>query len=98
MSIVAIAVFPVDPDRLEHFLRELRGVLPDTRAFDGCEAIDVHVDLDVPGRVVLLERWPTRDHHRAYLRWRLESGTAAAIEPFLTDRITFSYLAARPEV
>jgi len=98
MSVSVIANFPVHPERLEEFLPALHTALADTRAFEGCEVIDTYVDVDRPGLVVLWERWPTKDHHRRYLQWRQESGTAAFLTPFLRDRITFSYLEPRPEV
>ncbi len=98
MPVAVIAEFPVHPEQLDAFLDTLHTALADTRAFDGCEVIDTYVDVDRPGRVILWERWPTKDHHRRYLAWRNESGTGAVLMPFLRDRITFTYLDARPEV
>jgi quinol monooxygenase YgiN len=47
-------------------------VLPDTRAFDGCEGVTVHRDQDAPDRLVLVERWASRSHYEAYRQWRAE--------------------------
>lgn len=98
MTCAVIAHFPVDPERLEEFLEALHAILPDTRAFDGCEVLETYVEPATPGLVVLWERWPSSDHHRRYVQWRTESKSAAALGPFLTGPITFRYLEARPGV
>ncbi len=48
--------------------------LVDTRAFDGCESVEVYVDADNPDTIVLWEKFATRAHHEAYLAWRIETG------------------------
>lgn len=98
MSVFVIAEFPVHAEQVDAFLDTLRTALVDTRAFEGCEVIDTYVDVDDPGRVILWERWPTKEHHRRYLAWRRESGTGEVLVPFLAGRIGFTYLAARPDV
>ena len=98
MPVNVIAQFPVHPDRTEEFLAALHDALAATRGFDGCEAVDTYVDVDRPGLVILLESWPTKDHHRRYLQWRRESRTGEVLAPFLSGPITFHYLQARPEI
>lgn len=98
MSVAVIAVFPVHPDKIDEFLTLFRAVLPDTRAFEGCELIETYIDQSDPGRVVVWERWPTKGHHRRYVAWRNESGLGEQMAPFLADRITFTYLDARPDI
>ena len=49
-------------------------VLPDTRAYQGCDSVTVHRDQDVPDRLVLLERWTSRSQYEEYLQWRAERG------------------------
>lgn len=97
-STAVIAVFPVQPERVEEFLVALRSILPDTRNFEGCETIETYLDVKEPGRVVLWERWPSTDHHRRYLAWRNESGTAAPILEYLSGPPSFTYLEARADV
>lgn len=98
MPVNVIAHFPVHADRVDAFLGALHTALADTRGFDGCEAVDTYVDVDRPGLVILLESWPTKEHHRRYLRWRRESGTGEFLAPFLAGPISFHYLQAQPEV
>ena len=60
-----------------------RNILGDTRAFDGCESIEVIRDLESPDSVTLIERWASREHYDAYFNWRQESGTLAALAELL---------------
>ncbi|MDH4145443.1 MAG: antibiotic biosynthesis monooxygenase [Acidimicrobiia bacterium] len=98
MSIAVIAEFPVHPERSEEFLTLLGSILADTRGFDGCEVLETFVDQADPGRVVLWERWPSRDHHRRYLAWRNSTDLGERLAPFLRERPHFTYLDARPEI
>lgn len=98
MSVYVIAEFPVHPEQIDAFLAALHESLAATRGFEGCEGVDAFVDVDRPGRVVLWERWPTKEHHRAYLAWRKESGSALNLVPFLNDKLRFTYLEPQPAV
>lgn len=49
-------------------------LLPDTRAFAGCELVEVYVDQDNPDTVFLWEKWASRKDQEAYLAWRIETG------------------------
>jgi len=60
--------------RGEDLIALLEEVLPDTRAYDGCESVTVHRDQDAPDRLVLLERWTSRSKYEEYLEWRAERG------------------------
>ena len=59
------------PDEVEKLLREEIGK---TRAYDGCEGLTIHRNLDDTNTLVLVERWETRGHYEKYLAWREERG------------------------
>jgi quinol monooxygenase YgiN len=48
----------------------LRETLVATRKFPGCLDVTVLVDNDDPAHVILLEKWESVDHDRAYRAWR----------------------------
>ena len=98
VSVAVIAVFPVHPEKIDEFFSFFRTVLPATRGYDGCEVLETFVDMNDPGRVVLWERWPTKDHHRRYLAWRNESDLGDKLAPYLSGRPSFTYLESRPDV
>jgi quinol monooxygenase YgiN len=74
MSILYILELTIEPDKVDEYLAQFPGVLPDTRAFDGCEEITVHQNEEDPTDVVLLERWASKEHHQKYMAWRQERG------------------------
>ena len=54
-------------------------ILPDTRAFDGCQGVDVLQNADDGDVLVLVERWDSREHYEKYLAWRTETGALAGL-------------------
>ena len=66
--------------------------LVDTRAFDGCESVEVYADADNPDTIVLWEKFATRAHHEAYLAWRIETGMLDMLGPILTSGLEVAYL------
>ncbi len=65
---------PTKPECVEDMKAYLKEILPDTRAFEGCESIVVHENTDDPTSLVLYEIWASREHHEKYVQWRVETG------------------------
>ncbi len=82
----------IDPAKLDDFLAFIKGIAPDTRAYDGCRLFDIWVDQDTPGRVLFYELWDSRPHQEKYLAWRTETGLMDKLGPFLTGAPAISYL------
>ena len=70
MSILMLFELSAHPDRVEDLCGFLRGSLPDTRAWEGCEGVTVHRDQEDPTAILLVERWASREHYQAYQDWR----------------------------
>lgn len=70
MTILSLLEFTIRPDRLEGSDEVLREVLAATRAFDGCEGLEVMRDLADPAHLVVVERWASVEHDDAYRAWR----------------------------
>lgn len=51
-----------------------KGLLPDTRAYEGCISIDLYQNQDDPDVLVVYEKWETKDNYQKYLAWRQETG------------------------
>jgi quinol monooxygenase YgiN len=98
MSILATAEFFVKPEKVEEFLGLLKGALPDTRSFKGCEHLETYVNQDDPGHVFLIESWSTRSDNESYLEWRIETGMMDVLTPYVTAPPKFAYFDARPEI
>ena len=51
-------------------LRVVHDTLAATKAFPGCLGVEVLVDADDAGHVVVLERWESAERDAAYRAWR----------------------------
>jgi quinol monooxygenase YgiN len=74
MSVVVLLDFRVKPDVVEETLRLFKKILPDTRAYSGCEGVDVYNNADDPTNIFLFERWNSKEQYQKYSAWRMESG------------------------
>lgn len=92
MSHTVIADFKCNPGKGAGFLEILKGGLEDTRAFEGCELIEIYTDGDDPDRILLFEKWATRENHGAYMKWRGENGMAEMIGPFMSGMPGITHL------
>ncbi len=93
---VAVTIdIPVQPDKTDEFIEFIKGVAPDTRAYDGCELFHICADQDTPGRVLFYEIWESKEKQQAYLAWRQETGLVDQMGPYLTGPPTLSFLDKR---
>ena len=92
MSILVLLQISAQPDKVAALKAAFGGLLPDTRAYDGCEGITVHTDQDDPTRIVLLERWASRGHYERYFAWRVERGDLDALGALTAGPPSISYL------
>ena len=92
MGIVATLRLPVQPDKVEQLKAFLKADLPDTRQFEGCQAVSIFQDEDVPSSIVVWGTWASRGHFEKYLAWRTASGDLAALGAMLAEPPAVSYL------
>ncbi len=74
--------FKCKPDAVAAVDEMLRAALPDTRAYAGCQRVDIYFDAST-NTFTALELWDTADHYRAYLQYRTDQGIADAVAPVL---------------
>lgn len=98
MSQIVHALFPCNEGAGAGLVAMLKEALVDTRAFDGCESIEVYTNADAPDDVILWEKFETRAHHEAYLSWRVETGMLDLLAPVLRSDLQVTYLNNHPEV
>lgn len=79
MSTTFILELSLRPEGVDDALKLFGDILGDTRAFDGCEGVEIFQDADDPTTLVLVEKWVSRDHHARYTDWRRERGDMKAI-------------------
>jgi quinol monooxygenase YgiN len=76
------------------FLPALLAALPDTRAYDGAGDIEAYVDSDNPDRIMVWEKWATRENQESYLNWRIETGMMDAFADVVAEPPRFVHLSA----
>ena len=74
------------------YLETVLPMLVDTRAFEGCELVEIYSDSDNPDRIFLWEKWASKKNQEAYLAWRIETGTFAAMDRFMAADPRFVHL------
>ncbi len=76
MSLTALLELRLNPDALDGALAKVKEVLAATRAFPGCEGVDVLVDRDDRTHVIVHERWESAEADAAYRAWRAGEGVS----------------------
>ena len=74
MSVLVLLEVQVKPEAIADMKSYLAKILPETRAYDGCQGIDVYTNTEDKGNFVAVEYWNTRTQHQKYSTWRAEKG------------------------
>lgn len=74
MSVLVIGEVHVAPDSMDEFKTYLRKILPDSRAYDGFERIELYEDTEDEGPIIFVEHLESRAHQEKYIAWRTETG------------------------
>jgi quinol monooxygenase YgiN len=91
MSVVVLLDFRVKPEVLEESLQFFKKILVDTRAYAGCEGVDVYNNADDPTNIIFYERWQSKELYQKYLAWRTESGFMETFGAKLAGAPTIRY-------
>ncbi len=83
MTTIVILDIPATADIRDEVLALMQAALPTTRAFDGCEGLELLVNQDDRANIVVYERWASRQHYDAYRAFRAETGFSARFRGML---------------
>ncbi|HIG78955.1 MAG TPA: antibiotic biosynthesis monooxygenase [Cycloclasticus sp.] len=92
MSIDVTLDLQVSAEHREELINTLEAILPDTRAYKGCQSVVVTSNDDDPLNIVLLEKWDVRADHESYIAWRTERGDLEKLGALLTAPPASKYL------
>ena len=70
---------------VDEFVEICKGAYPVTRAYDGCQGINLTLNVDDPKNYVMTEIWDSKEHYEQYLAFRTEDGTVDAITAMSED-------------
>ncbi len=91
MSVLVLLEAQVKSEAVDDMKSFLAEILPDTRAYDGCQGIDAHFNIEDTGNMVLVEHWDSRAHYEKYLAWRTETGVLDKLGAMLTGPPSIRY-------
>lgn len=74
MACTVVLEIQLKPEVIETAKGAFKEILPDTRAYDGCQGVHVVENQDEAGNLVLVETWESRAKYETYLGWRAETG------------------------
>ena len=78
MTTIVILDIPATAQTRGAVLETLREALDDTRAFEGCEGLELLVNQDDNANIIVYERWRSRKDYDNYFAWRQKSGFSAS--------------------
>ena len=67
MAVTVLLEVNTNPDQVEALRELFAKILPDTRAYDGCQGVNLFCNQDEGPNMVLIEKWETRQHYEKYL-------------------------------
>ena len=82
MEYLVIADFKVNDGMADDMANVFKEALVDTRAFEGCNAIDVYYE-EKTNTFTLIEDWASLENYETYLQWRIDTGIADILNPLL---------------
>lgn len=88
MSTILIVDAKLKSDKISEAIQFFADIVPDTRKFEGCLGIDVCIDSEDTGTLVLVEKWISMDHYEKYHHWREETGVLAVIRSYLEGPVS----------
>ncbi len=92
MSVRIIAELPVKPESVSDMKSLMKEILPDTRAFEGCNKIDVYSNSENESIIVLVEDWDSPEHYERYHEWRVETGVIGKLREMLAGPVRRQFL------
>lgn len=91
MSVLVLLEVTVKPESVSEFKAYMKEILVDTRAFSGCQSVDLQVNQDHEANLVLVEKWEAREAQEKYLAWRAGTGVIDRIVSMLSGPPSIRY-------
>jgi len=83
MAFYRTVLFDLKPETAQEFEDMLCKMLPDARAFDGCQHLAMLRDSSNAAAITLYMIWDTQQHYKEYMAWRKETKFPETIAPYL---------------
>jgi quinol monooxygenase YgiN len=97
MSLLVNLQLKVKPGQVPDLLETFKGILPGTRAYEGCHWVKLVANVEDENVLEAVSQWDSKAHYEAYLKWRTETGVLAALLEFLDEAPVFRFLPVEQE-
>lgn len=94
MSTAVVIDIKIKPESIAEAKAFIKEVLPDTRAYEGCQSLEVYENQEGEGSMLFYSIWDSRQHHETYLAWRQETGAFDQLMTMVAEPPTFRYFDA----
>lgn len=91
MSVIVTLEARAKPGQAASLRETFLAILPDTRAYAGCESLEFVVNQDDADVVMLWEVWKDRQSYETYLQWRVERGDVEKLAGILAEPASIRY-------
>ncbi len=91
MSIKLILDLQVIPEKVEGLIKTFKGILVDTRNYEGCIKVELFQNQDNANNLTLIQEWETRQNYETYFSWREEIGAIESLTATLTTPPNIQY-------
>ncbi len=85
MTVSVILEGTLKDGEIEKFTGICKKAFEVTRAFDGCQGIDLAYNTENPKNWIFTEVWDSKQHYEKYLQFRTEDGTLDAVASLCED-------------
>jgi len=92
MAVIVNLQLNVIKGREEEFPQFIAGVLPDTRAFEGCNWVYFTTNSSDPTSFEFFSSWDSKEDQLKYMQWRQENGSMEVFASWLEGEPVFRYL------
>jgi len=91
MSVTVLLEVQSKLEKLAELKSTFKNTLPDTRAYEGCQGVEVIENQDDSCNLILIQRWDSRQHYEKYLGWRTKTGAVKALGAMLAQPPSVRY-------
>ena len=85
MTVSVILEGTLKDREIENFTGICKEAFKVTRAFDGCQGIDLTYNTEKPNNWIFTEVWDSKANYEKYLQFRTEDGTLDAVASLCED-------------
>ena len=74
MSVIVIVKINAKENSLEELKNYFKKILPDTRAYKGCQGVQLYQSKETPTKFTIHAKWVSEEVQKKYMAWRIETG------------------------